>query len=599
MDFPDPLPRFLQIYPRLHTKRSTHLHLVLRRRREPREAASALQRHGWRLVTMFATDERLDEDCRMKIYYIFAPGKKEDFLLILEHHLPARPRPPKHLPSFSPTLRFFASIRDIYPAVQPFENAVADMYGLLPELEDPAQVQRLLSDAHFLHDSFSQLTAPMRRTRPLSRVKREQRVEPFKAPAPVAPPPEGMSYLPVGPIHAGIIEPGRFLFLQGGEPIEQLPIRLGYKHRGIEKYFETHYRLQDGWRLAERVSGDAAFSHGLAYCLAVESLSDIQVPKAAQLWRAVLLELERIANHIHDVSGLMHDISLHIVGSQIAQQWESLLQMHQRLFGHRLLSGLVRPGGIVLPAHRWESPHREASLASLKATLEEVVGLFLSLAQRVVIDASVQDRMVDTGVLSRKEVEIWGATGFIARASGLVNDDVRIRHPQGVYASSRIQDILAHTFAADFPPSSHERLMPLARTEMQGDVYARFLLRLAEVETAFYLIDAFLQELHDLPLDERGTRMVEHAPQRIRETPTFDAGLGYVESWRGGVYYWVMKGPQNTIARCKITGPSILNWFVFPRAVARKADAPDRFNILADFPLINKSFNLSYAERDL
>jgi Ni,Fe-hydrogenase III large subunit len=131
--------------------------------------------------------------------------------------------------------------------------------------------------------------------------------------------------------------------------------------------------------------------------------------------------------------------------------------------------------------------------------------------------------------------------------------------------------------------------------DMKGDVYTRFALRLAEVETSFYLIDAWIRKLLQSP----GTTLAEDAEQRLREAWAFDSGMGLVESWRGPIVTWVMKGPQNTIARCKITGPSILNWFVFPLAVARHAEYPRQTNILPDFPLINQSFNLSYAEHDL
>ncbi len=619
MSLPDPLPDLLQKHLRLHAKQANQVHLLLRRRRDLTQAAESLRANSWRLITMFATDERMDEDCRMKIYYLFAPGDgacsqmqrqegsiQSDVLLVLEHNLPARPRPPKHLTSFSPTLRFYASIRHIYPSVQPFEEAIADMYGLLPELPDAAQVQRLLSEGHLLHHAYAQIAAPLRRTRSYHRLKEHQPKEDksrgerkyFLA---AAPPPWGMSYLPVGPIHAGVIEPGRFLFLQAGEPIEKLNIRLGYAHKGIEKLFETHYLLQNGWQLAQRVSGDAAYSHALAYSQAVESLARVQVPRDAQLWRAILLELERIAHHIHDTSGLMHDISLHIVGSQMGLQWETLSQMYAHLFGDRFLRDVAQPGGVSLPKKPWNSKNRDSSLALLRNTLEDVVSLYLSLALRVLIDASVQDRMVGTGELTCQEAENWGAVGFVARASGLIRDDIRVRHPQGVYASDRIQRILARTFAADQSPASPERWISLTRTDMRGDVYARFLLRLTEVETAFYLIDAFLEDLQG----EKGWLLqTKDIGKQLHDAPVLDSGLGYVESWRGGVYYWVMKGPRSTIARCSITGPSILNWFIFPRAVVRKVknkkkDEGANYNILADFPLINKSFNLSYAEHDL
>ncbi len=627
MSLPKPVvPEFLKSYPRLRGKRDNEYHLIIRRYRDFRAIATQLREHGWRLLSLFAVDERMEEDCRFKLYYLFT-APEDDMLLLLEYFLAARDRRPEQLKSLSTTLRFYRSIRDIYPPVQPFEERIADTFALLPRYDDPAQVQFMLADAHLLHAAFIQDFAPLRRTRPLDRLRKLQTSEPHAdAPQPsphkhlISPPlpPEGMDYLPVGPIHAGIIPPGRFLFLQGGEPIEAMPMRLGFIHRGIEKLFETHYLIPEGWQLAEKVSGDAAFSHALAYCRAVEALAGISVPEPAQRWRAILLELERMAQHIHTVSGLLHDISLHVVGSQMGQQWATLLDMHQQLFGDRYLRGLLRPGGIHFPEH-WAAPKAKDIL---QETLEEVISGFLSLAQRVAWDASLQDRAVGTGVLTGEEALEWGATGFIARASSghlpdastsdpqtyrarvqhiraLAKNDTRILHPHPIYRSPTIQAILAGTFFADLPPRQRhvpERLIALSQKDMQGDVYARFLLRLAEVETSFYLIDALLSALEDVSSD---ALMAADVDRRLRQALPFDAGLGYAESARGGVYYWVKKGPRQTIARCAITGPSILNWFVFPRAVARKPHATNQYNILADFPLINKSFDLSYAEHDL
>ncbi len=611
MNLPPPLPQLLQAYPRLRAKQAHEYHVVLQEKEALRQVAEALRDHHWRLITMFVNDERMEEDCRFKIYYLFASplpahAKNQNqmssftdqgYLLTLEYFLTrhARPDPPS---SFPLLLRFHPSLRECFPAVQPFEEAIVDFFALLPDAGDPVQVQRMLAEPHWLHRSFSQTTAPLRRTRTLERVEEERVQPPLKHLYPPDPPPEGMHYLPVGPIHAGVIEPGRFLFLHGGEPIEAMPIHLGYKHKGLEKLFETHYLLAEGWQLAERVSGDAAFSHALAYCQAVESLAGMEPPRPAQLWRAILLELERIANHIHNISDLLHDISLHIAASQIALQWESLLQMFHALFGDRYLRNLVRPGGLMLPEASWKSRRRTNSLQTLQRTLEEVISLFLSLGQRDAWDVSLHDRAVGTGVLNREEAKRWGAVGFVARASGLIHDDVRIRYPQGVYQQEAIQRILAQTFAADLTDNNApQRFIALSSEDMQGDVYARFLLRLAEVESSFYLIDTFLQQL----METSWTPVLRDTAwrEKLDATPTFDASLGYVESWRGGVYYWVMKGPMNTIARCKVTGPSIINWFVFPKAVSRHTKTPETVNILADFPLINKSFNLSYAERDL
>ena len=571
----------------LRQKHPAELHVLIQGGKNLRAAAETLREAGWRLMTMFANDERLLEDCRFKIYYLFT-APDADQLLTIEYVLPRRGERWPHADAF-PGQIFYTSIREFFPAVIPFEEAIADQFGLLPIGQEPVDATHMLADAHLLHTAFWQSLAPMRRTRPLSRLRKEQGNSPRKTFWPAIDDlPEGMRILPVGPYHAGVIETGRFLFLNAGEIIEDLPIRLGFKHKGVEKLFETHYLLKDGWQLAEKISGDAAFSHGLAYCQAVEAMAGIQVPEAAQLWRALLLEIERIANHIRDAGGILHDISLDIIASQMALQWESIQQMNRAIFGDRLLRGINRPGGVELP--KTVRKHPQDALLQMQGALEKTVSLFLTLGQRTLFNASLQDRGVNTGALTREDATRYGAVGFAARASGLIHLDMRALHPRGVYAHDDIQALLRQTFE---PPP--DRWIDIDPTDMSGDVYARFALRLAEVETSFYLIDAFLKRLQRVPPD----MINADAARRIEEVWAYEAGLGLVESWRGPVIYWVMKGPRNTIARCKVTGPSILNWFVFPLAVARHRANPAQTNILPDFPLINKSFNLSYAERDL
>jgi Ni,Fe-hydrogenase III large subunit len=402
-------------------------------------------------------------------------------------------------------------------------------------------------------------------------------------------PPDGEWLLPVGPVHAGVVEPGRFLFRLAGEVVEALTIRLGYTHKGIERLFQTAFRLEDGWRLAEHVSGDSAFAHSLAYCRAAEALAEARPLREAELLRGLFLELERMANHVGDCGALAHDVAHDVAASELSALRERLLQLNQEVAGHRLLRGLNRPGGIILP--------QALDVRRIQAMVRDVATLFARLAGELAQLPAFRDRLQWIGVLTRQQALDLGVTGLVARASG-VRRDFRVQHPVGIYEEQAIQELVA----GGLPP---DEASIEAREATAGDSLARFLIRWHEVASSAQIIETVLAQPE---LGSSARRFVE--PVAFRPERNFEFGLGCVEGWRGDIVYWLMQDKFGRIYRCKVRDPSVLNWAGLKAAVEphrldddyvqrHKPPRPEADSIVPDFPVINKSFNLSYAGHDL
>ncbi|MFI6685508.1 NADH-quinone oxidoreductase subunit C [Streptomyces sp. NPDC050485] len=354
---------------------------------------------------------------------------------------------------------------------------------------------------------------------------------------------DGVYEIPVGPVHAGLIEPGHFRFSVVGETIIRLKARLWFVHKGIEKLFEG--RTPDGgMRLAERVSGDTAVGHGLAYCLAVEEAYGVEVPQEAGRARALLLELERLHNHVTDLGALCNDVGHSVLNSHALRVREQLLRLAETTTGHRLLRGGVVPGGARLAA-----VPDPAVFAQLAADVREITGLALG-------HATVRDRFAGTAALGADAARDLGCLGYVARASGL-DADARFGHP----------------FTAEGCPEE-----PV--TQSSGDVLARFLVRAREAQASLDLAGRLAAGLQ--PGD-----LTVPLPRR----PAGTAGTGIVEGWRGAITTRVEVTPDGTLSRVKPVDPSFFNWPALPVALAD--------TIVPDFPLANKSFNLSYAGNDL
>jgi Ni,Fe-hydrogenase III large subunit/Ni,Fe-hydrogenase III component G len=359
---------------------------------------------------------------------------------------------------------------------------------------------------------------------------------------------DGVHEIPVGPVHAGVIEPGHFRFSVVGEKVLRLEQRLGYTHKGIERRF-AGMDLGTGARLAGRVSGDSTVAYAWAYAMAAESLSGVQIPERARWLRALLLERERVANHLGDLGALGNDAAFGFALTQFSLLREDWLRMNAECFGHRLLMDRIVPGGLAC------DPGNDAC-----QTLRDQTAAFdrsVRALQRIFDEhAGMQDRLVTTGRVSPDLAETLGLTGLAARASGRTAD---LRGDFGWFPYDRL----------GFRLSSHRN----------GDVAARLNLRFAELFESLRLIEGILTALPDGPV---------LTPVATRPDAR---GAGWIEGWRGEILVALDTDESGVIARCHCHDPSWQNWPVLEHAVIG--------NIVADFPLINKSFNLSYSGQDL
>jgi Ni,Fe-hydrogenase III large subunit len=366
-----------------------------------------------------------------------------------------------------------------------------------------------------------------------------------------------------------------------------LEIRLGFTHRGIERMFQSHMTLLHGWRLAEQVSGDSSFAHSMAYCRAAEQLTDTTVPPGAEVLRAVPLELERMHNHIADLAALAEQVALSRRATDLARIRERLLRLNYRLTGHRYLRGVNRVGGLRLST----APDIHATrsdLASCGADFERV-------ARRLAGKAAFRDRTIDVGIVTADEALSLGVCGVTARASGVARD-CRWEHPEGAYK------LLRDATDTDGLLTIGDATIGDPREASAGDVFARALTRIREVQESRYITDVLLGELESLDL------YALTSTPRVRPANNYTWGLGFAEGFRGDIVYWVMQDKMNGIYRCKVRDPSMVNWPALavaasPRLAARRSGHGVEHvpveTMLADFPLVNRSFNLSYAGNDL
>ncbi|MBX3648816.1 MAG: NADH-quinone oxidoreductase subunit C [Rhodocyclaceae bacterium] len=363
---------------------------------------------------------------------------------------------------------------------------------------------------------------------------------------------EGAHEIPVGPIHAGIIEPGHFRFSVIGERVLRLEQRLGYLHKGVEKLFGGR-SIADGARLAGRVSGDATCAYAWAYAAAVEAACGVPPPPRALMLRALMLERERVANHLGDLGALGNDAALAFGFAQFMRLKEDWLRVNGALFGHRFMMDRIVPGGTALDL---EAPALRTIADQCDAIGREVKDL------RKIYDehAGLQDRFQTTGAIDADLARELSLTGVAARATGLILDGRT--HRQGYT-----------------PPPPYAALGVRPATDERGDVAARVAVRFAELVESLRL----LRKLADgLP---EGASCVEVPPL------PGGSGLGVIEGWRGEVLVGVSLDGAGRLARVHPHDPSWQIWPALERAVLR--------DIVPDFPLINKSFNLSYSGADL
>jgi Ni,Fe-hydrogenase III large subunit/Ni,Fe-hydrogenase III component G len=361
---------------------------------------------------------------------------------------------------------------------------------------------------------------------------------------------QGVHEIPVGPVHAGIIEPGHFRFSVVGERTLRLEERLGYTHKGVEKRFES-LALQQGVRLAGRVSGDSTVAYAWAYAMAAECVAAVTPPDRALWLRALLLERERVANHLGDLGYLGNDVALSFGFTQFWILKEQMLRNNAALFGHRYLMDKIIPGGVA--ADLAESGKQ--ALRDECAMLEREVRLLRSIYDE---HAGVQDRFIGAGRVAPKLAAQLGLCGLAGRASSQAWD-------------ARVQ----------FPCAPYDKLDVQMATYRNGDVAARVIVRFDEVFESLRLQRDILSNL-----PHEGALSVP-----LEELPAGGFGVGMVEGWRGEVLVGIHTDTDGKLARVHPHDPSWQNWPVLEHAVID--------NIVPDFPLINKSFNLSYSAQDL
>jgi Ni,Fe-hydrogenase III large subunit/Ni,Fe-hydrogenase III component G len=478
---------------------------------------------GAQVQLMAATDTRAERG-DFTLAYVFAPPGGRP-----QAHVLAR------VPAGDP--RFPSLATRSFPASR-FEREIHDLFGLVPD--GHPDLRRLA-----LHQFWPDGYHPLRRDA-ASRRDLEDHGQPYPFRCVEG---EGVFEVTVGPVHAGVIEPGHFRFSVEGETIVHLEIRLGWVHKGIEKLFET-LPFERTPALAERVSGDESVAHALAYCQALEALSGTTIPPRAAWLRVLLLELERLYNHVGDVGMIVNDTGYAFGHAHCFRLREELLRLNARLTGHRLLRGAVVPGGVAGPLAAADLEAAAAAVARLGAEFAEVAALCLD-------NTLVLERLQGTGRLTSATAREMQVVGLVGRASGL-DADVRRDAPFAAYGELAVQ-VPVHT---------------------AGDVWARAVVRIDEAREAVRLI-------------VEAARAAAPGPVRVPLGPlrTGDHAVGLVEAWRGPLWYWVQAAGPTALARVKIVDPSFRNWPALEHAVLK--------NIVPDFPLCNKSFNLSYSGHDL
>ncbi|HEY5911940.1 MAG TPA: NADH-quinone oxidoreductase subunit C [Verrucomicrobiae bacterium] len=488
----------------------------------PGFCAQVYRKWNGRLVSLFADDARSLAGV-FHLYYVFALDTAAGFLIL---RVPVSPGQPQ-----------FVSLTNALPAVNWQEREVQDLFGL--KLEGHPNPRRCA-----LHDDWPEIY-PLRKDFDLRTVLPAFQGERHKFREVEG---EGVFQVPVGPVHAGIIEPGHFLFSVAGEPVLYLQIRLFYTHKGTEKLFEN-IPIEHGVPLAESISGDSSFAHATAFCHAVERVAGIDAPPRARALRTVCLELERIYNHIADIGAIATDVAFVVGNAHAMRLKERVLRLNEQVCGNRLLRGMACLGGVRFD---WEPAQVTAILRFLSGLAPE----FDSMVDLIRESSSTRDRLETTGTLKPETALDLGVVGIAGRASGF-----------------------DHDLRRDFPHAGYEELHFTIPVYREGDVFRRMQVRIDEVRQSLAIIE---QALATLP----------EGPIRVKLPPLPENGtaLGYVEGWRGEIFHWIRTAPNNRLARCKVKDPSLQNWPALSEAILG--------NIIPDFPVVNKSFNLSYSGTD-
>ena len=484
------------------------------------QAARAAREAGHRLVALWGADRRASGEG----FAVLAALAVHSGLVVLD--LALDPREPA-----------YPDLSGIFPSANRMQRAVHDLLGIAAQ--GAADARQWLRHGAWEENSFplrGDFDAEAHRANSVERY-------PF-----VRVEGDGVHEIAVGPIHAGIIEPGHFRFSVVGEKVLRLEERLGYKHKGIAKRFED-FALGDGHRLAGRVSCDATVAYAWAYAQAAESVTRTAPPPRALWLRALMLERERIANHLGDLGALGNDGGFAFALSQFMRLKEDWLRASLEAFGHRFMMDAVVPGGVAADVGA-------SSLARIAAHADAIETEARALRRIFDEHSGLQDRFITAGRVTPELAQRLGLAGLAGRASGQAFD-LRVDHPVEPYGALGVRKIVY----------------------VAGDVAARVHVRFEELFESLRLVRAICGEM---PAGATRAALGEAAAGTL--------GVGWVESWRGEVLVAVQAGEGGRIARAHAHDPSWHNWPVIEHAVIG--------NIVPDFPLINKSFNLSYSGVD-
>ncbi len=447
----------------------------------------------------------------------------------------------------------YPALDDLFPAAARMQRAVADLSGLRSTASDTRPWLR--------HAAWPAEYGPLAKASQMQNTPADALVQRNASGAAPATEPgidryafvrvagDGVHEIPVGPVHAGIIEPGHFRFSVVGEKVLRLEERLGYVHKGIERRF-TEFPALEGHRLAARVCGDSAVAFSWAYCQALESLGGCVIAGRAALLRALCLEIERVQNHLGDLGALGNDAGFAFGLAQFSRLKETLLRTVDAALGQRYLLDAIVPGGTRMDL----SSEAARALADCVVRVAREAQHLQSIYDE---HPGVRDRFVGAGQVSPLLARTLGLVGFAGRASGQ-SFDARV----------------------DLPSPPYDALVPTAAVRTEGDVAARVAVRFEEVQESCRLIALILEHLPP-------------GPHRIEAgLPAADTlAIGLIEGWRGPVLVALEVAPDGNVRRCHPHDPSWQNWPVLEHAIIG--------NIVPDFPLINKSFNLSYSGHDL
>lgn len=504
----------------VHLVRQNELHCSVRPQGVHTLTRTLRMGFGTELIFMAATDRRQDRG-NFEVHYLFACERENWFV-----HATAA------VPAEAPAMVSLATLH--YPASR-FEREISDLFGIV--FEGHPDPRPLVRHAFWPTDYF-----PLRKDAAPRAFADDGRAFPFTEVGG-----EGVYEIPVGPVHAGVIEPGHFRFSVVGETIIDMKSRLYFTHKGTEKLFENREPAA-GVELAERVSGDTTIGHALAFCQALEAAVGMTVPPRAQYLRVILLEMERLYNHVGDFGMIANDTGYAVAHSHCFRIRERLFRLNKRLTGNRLLRGGIVPGGVGhdLPAN-----------LDLPLEVDSILRDFDEIVELTLANTLVLDRLEGAGRLTSRTARDHGTRGYVARAAG-IDADIRRDHPFAAYGDLEFR-------------------VPVFGS---GDVKARTLVRVEEAREAGRLIRQAVSRLPGGAL-----------ASPLSSLPPFEPAFSLVEGWRGAIVHWLMGDRTGRLLRVKIMDPSFLNWRALSYALLK--------NIVPDFPLCNKSFNQSYSGNDL